>query len=187
MAAKAITANVQGGSALHRHLADIERRLGRGAHVAVGFLEGATYPVEQERADKEGHKIAGKNVQFRRARNKASALHVAQVAFWNNWGTATTPARPFFTDMVERKSPRWGVTLGNFLRKSNYDAERSLAAMGEVIKGQLQQSINKWSSPPNAPYTVAMKGFNKPLIDTAVMLRSVDYQVMDGLTGSDDD
>jgi hypothetical protein len=166
MAIKAITANVQGGSALARHLRDIEKRLGRGAHVRVGFLENATYP-----SLKEG----------------GASLHVAQVAFWNNFGTSRTPARPFFSDMVERKSPRWGVSLGNILRKTNYDAERSLALMGEGIKGQLQKSINDWSEPPNSPRTVARKGFNKPLIDTALMLRSVDYQVLDGVTGSDDE
>jgi hypothetical protein len=88
--------------------------------------------------------------------------------------------------MVERKSPRWGVSLGNILRANHYDAERSLALMGEGIKGQLQRSITEWTTPPNSPRTVARKGFNKPLIDTAVMLRSVDYQVVSG-DGADDD
>jgi hypothetical protein len=163
--AKAITANITGGSALERHLREIEKRLGRGAHVRVGFIESATYP-----ATKKGGK----------------PLPVAQVAFWDEFGTARSPERPFFRTMVERKSPRWGVSLGNILRANHYDAERSLALMGEGIKGQLQRSITEWTTPPNSPRTVARKGFNKPLIDTAVMLRSVDYQVVSG-DGADDD
>lgn len=159
MARHAITANVQGGSALERHLKDIETRLGKGSHLRVGFIEDATYPAGED---------------------GAKPLPVAQVAFWQEWGTVGIPSRPYFRTMIERKSPRWGVSLGNILRKNDYDAERSLALMGEGIKGQLQQSINDWTSPPNSPRTVEKKGFNKPLIDTAVMLRSVDYQVLDG-------
>lgn len=186
MAFKAITANMQGGSALERHLREIEKRLGRGAHVRVGFLENATYPAQAAEDKKTGFKLRGKNAAQRQARNESSALHVATVAAWNEWGTINSPERPFFRDMVERKSPRWGITLGNILRKNDYDSEHSLALMGELVKGQLVQSINNWSSPANADSTVAKKGFNKPLIDTAVMLRSVDYQVFNGDDSTDD-
>lgn len=151
---------------MRRHFREIERRLGHGAHVRVGFLEDATYPSSED---------------------GSTALPVAQVAFWNQYGTVRSPARPFFTDMIEKKSPRWGVSLGNILRRNDYDAEKSLALMGEGIKGQLQRSINEWSEPPNAPRTVERKGFNKPLIHHAIMLRSVDYQVMSGDGGDDEE
>lgn len=166
MAIKAITANIQGGTALARHMREIEKHLGRGAHVSVGFLEDATYPSTGEGATK---------------------LHVAQVAFWNEFGTSTIPSRPFMRDTVQRKSPRWGVSLGNLLRKTNYDSHAALALMGEGIKGQIQASINNWSNPPNSKRWAKVKGFNKPLIHTAFMLRSVDYQVLEGDSGGDDE
>lgn len=165
MALKAITANVTGGSALERHLNAIKRRLGAGAHVRVGFLEDATYPATKK---------------------SAKPLPVAQIAFWNEFGTINSPERPFIRTMVERKSPRWGVSLGNILRANHYDAEKSLALMGEGIKGQLVRSIMDWSEPPNAPSTVDRKGFNKPLVHTALMARSVDYQVVSGDGEGDD-
>lgn len=167
MATRHVTASIQGGSALERHLQEIEKRIGRGAHVRVGFLESATYPSKGE---------------------GSKALPVATVAFWNEYGTVRAPSRPFFRTMIERKSPRWGVSLGNILRANDYDAERSLALMGEGIRGQLVQSIRDWSEPPNAPYTVKVKGFNKPLVHTALMMRSVDYQVLrgDGEAGDND-
>jgi hypothetical protein len=161
---KTIQGKIEGTRALERHLQEIVKRLGRGAHVRVGFLESATYP----------------------ATANGKSLHVAQVAFWNQYGTRRSPARPYFTDMIEKKSPRWGVSLGNILRKNEYDAEKALALMGEGIKGQLQHSINEWTTPPNSPRTIARKGFNKPLIDKAVMLRSVDYQVFSGDGGEDE-
>jgi hypothetical protein len=49
--------------------------------------------------------------------------------------------------------------------------------MGTVIKDQIVQSIVSTNSPPNAPSTVRRKGFDKPLIDTGVMQRSVDFVV----------
>lgn len=155
---KAIGGTLEGGEAMKRHLKQIERQLGQGAHVVVGFLASATYPAAE-----------GK-----------TALPVAQVAFWNEFGTIRAPARPFFRTMVESKSPRWGIGLGNALRKTNYDGRAALAIVGEGIRGQLRQSIRDWNEPPNSPATVARKGFNKPLIDTALMLRSAEYQVIDG-------
>lgn len=158
---KAISGTLEGGEALKRHLQEVERQLGHGAHVAVGFLESATYP----------------------SKGTGTGLAVAQVAFWNEYGTIHAPARPFFRTMIESKSPRWGIGLGNALRKTNYNARNALAIMGEGIRGQLRQSIRDWSQPPNSPRTVARKGFNKPLIDSALMLRSADYQVLDGDVG----
>lgn len=191
MAFHAITANVQGGSALERHLREIENRLGRGAHVNVGFLESATYPAEQRRASKQDYTFGGKNKRRRYQRNlnaknsQGQPLHVAQVAFWNEYGTVRTPSRPFFRTMIESKSPRWGVSLGNILRKNNYNAERALALMGEGILGQLRDSILNWPWKPNAPRTIEQKGFDKPLVDSAVMLRAGDYQVLNGPEGDD--
>lgn len=171
MTMKAIQGTVYGGAALKRHLGDIEKRLGRGAHARVGFLQDAVYPA----SDETGGKV----------------IHVAQVAFWNQYGTnprrgPKIPARPFFTTMVERKSPRWGHTLGIILRKTDYDAELALTGMAQIIQGDLRESIEDWTTPPNAPRTVAIKKFNKPLTHTALMKRSVDYQVMTG-DGSQDD
>ncbi len=138
---------------MRKHLIAIEHRLGRGASVRVGFLDRATYP---------------------------DGTLVAQVAFWNEVGTKRAPPRPFMRSMIASKSPRWGIALGLALKRTRYDARAALRIMGEGISGQLVQSIVNWSDPPNAPSTVAAKGFNKPLIDTGLMQRSVDYQVLDG-------
>lgn len=193
---KAIGGTLEGGEALKRHLKQIEQQLGSGAHVVVGFLDSATYPAKHVEATRERFlsgkpkriDVSGKGQQdFENSYGSGAGLPVAQVAFWNEFGTIKTPARPFFRTMVESKSPRWGIALGNALRKTNYNGRAALAIMGEGIRGQLRQSIRDWSTPPNSPRTVALKGFNKPLIDSAVMIRSAEYQVLDGDVGGDDD
>ena len=163
---KVITASVQGGEALQRHLNHIALQLGSGAGVRVGFLADATYPAD--------------------AAKKGAPLHVAQVAFWDEFGTSRAPMRPFIRNMIASKSPRWGYALGQQLRATDYDSEAALARMGEGIKDQMVKSIVDFKDPPNAAYTIAKKGFNKPLIDTGVMQRSVDYQVVTGTDGGDD-
>lgn len=194
MAKRAISGTLEGGAALQRHLKHIAGQLGQGSTVVVGFLESATYPAKHVEATKA--RFLGTTRGIKSARIDISAkgqadfeksygsgggpLHVAQVAFWNEFGTIRTPARPFMRTMIESKSPRWGNALGAALRNTDYNSRQALGIMGEGIRGQLRQSIRDWSTPPNSPLTVKNKGFNKPLIDTAVMIRSADYQVIDG-------
>ena len=152
----AVNLTISGGDKLQRHLAQIAQRLGRNTAVRVGFLERARYPA---------------------AKNKAG-LHVAQVAFWNEFGTIKAPPRPFFRYTIATKSPGWGKDLGSIAVATNYNGPQTLALMGERIKDQIQTSINSWSSPPNAASTIRRKGFDAPLRHTMLMLRSVDYEVV---------
>ncbi len=62
-------------------------------------------------------------------------------------------------------------------RVHNYNAERILTNMGAGIQAQLQRSIRDWTDPPNAPLTVQIKGFNKPLTDEGIMQREVGFKV----------
>lgn len=187
---RAINGSLEGGAALKRHLQTIEKQLGQGAHVIVGFLDSATYPAKHVEAVTARFKsgktkkisVDGKSQQSfdNEYGSSRGGLPVATVAFWSEFGTVRSPARPFFRTMVDSKSPRWGIGLGVALKQTNYNARDALAIMGEGIRGQLRRSIRDWTTPPNSPKTVALKGFNKPLIDTAVMIRSADYQVIDG-------
>lgn len=147
---------VKGGDKLASALREVTARLGNNdARVKVGFLEGATYPGEGENA----------------------GLPVATVAFWNEFGTVKAPPRPFFRGAIALHSPEWGGQLGDALKASDMDGRAALGLMGTIIKDQVVQSIVDTNSPPLAPSTIARKGFDKPLIDTGVMQRSVDFVV----------
>jgi hypothetical protein len=107
------------------------------------------------------------------------ARRVADVAAYNEFGSpaAGRPPRPFFRKTIAEGRKHWGSDLGKVLRHTGFDAERSLGLMGELIAGELRQSIVDFDSPPLAASTVRRKGFAKPLVDTGTMLRSVDYRV----------
>lgn len=157
---RGVEMSVQGGAKLQRHLADIARKVGGGGTVRVGFLEKARYSGP--------HPIRG-TPRFNGP--------VAQVAFWNEFGTRRAPARPFFRDTIKEKSGEWGPALGGALKRTGYDLRMSLTILGTGIKDQIVRSIVKWRDPPNAQRTIDIKGFDDPLIDDGTMQRSVDFDL----------
>lgn len=141
---------ISGGDKIEAALLAIADRMASGS-VEVGFLEGATYPDD--------------------------GMPVAQVAFWNEFGTSRSPARPFFRTTIEEKSGEWAKTLAGAAAHYDYDSEKVFNLMGERIKEDIQTSINGWTSPRNAESTIEQKGFDAPLRDTMHMHDSVDYKV----------
>lgn len=119
------------------------------ASVRVGVLENATYP---------------------------DGTPVAMVAFWNEYGTKTSPVRAFFRTTVSDQKKNWVLSVQN-LMKMHDDPKKVMGLIGEHMRGQIVQSINTWTDPPNAPYTAAMKGFNAPLRDTGQLMRSISFEV----------
>lgn len=148
-----LSLTLTGGTRAARKLSAMVQKIGEGKTLKVGFLDQATYP---------------------------DGTSVATVAFYNEFGTSKIPPRPFIRTMIVEKSPGWGGALKKCITATGADGPAALGLMGEGIKGQLVESINLWADPPNAPSTIAKKGFDKPLISTALMLRSVDYEVSDG-------
>lgn len=124
-------ATLTGGTKLSKVLAQIGKDAAGG--LTVGFLSGATYP---------------------------DGTSVAQVAFWNEYGHGgnfPAPPRPFFRKMIADESGGWGVKLSKALKYYDYDAEKALRAMGEDIKGALQQSISTLESPELSPTTLMLR------------------------------
>jgi hypothetical protein len=148
-----VEGEVEGGKKLNKYLRELALRLGQGGEAKIGFLEGKTY------AEDDG------------------GLSVAQVAFWNNFGTTKAPARPFFTNMIEDQMPTWARKLGMAARYSNYRARGALEIVAADINGHLKESIQLLQDPALSPYTIAKKGFAKPLIDTGTMLDSTGWVV----------
>lgn len=183
---------LHGGDKLQAYLDGILARVSSAQAVKVGFMEGATYPdgtsvpmvaAVQEfggsmqipaRTQDLNFKINANTGKSRFA--KADKANFAQTVTIPAH-VVTVPPRPFFRTMLEKDAPGWGAAVGKTLKASNFDAATTLGKMGELIKGELQESIRALTNPPLAASTVAAKGFSKPLIDTGHMLASVDFEV----------
>lgn len=147
-------------------LARIAAKVATAKAVKVGILEGAEYPKTYET------RIEYRINEFR------SVTSVAQVAFWNEFGTKYTEARPFMQTTITENSGRWGESLAYLAKVYDYDAYKMLTSMGEGIQGQIRATINGWSTPANRPLTVYIKGFNQPLRDEGILLRNISYEVV---------
>lgn len=132
-----------------RHLNELAKKMS--GSVEVGFFEGATYP---------------------------DGTPVAAVAAWNEYGNGSAPPRPFFRNMIAAESPSWPAKMAGAYKATGGDGAKTLALMGEDIDGALKQSINDFSGVPLASSTIKAKGFDKQLIDTAVMVNSTGYRVI---------
>lgn len=145
-------ATIKGGDKLAQRLSEMVKRFGNARAVQVGFLSGSTYP---------------------------DGKPVAMIAAIQEYGAprAGIPPRPYFRTMIRTKQKEWPPAIAALLKANDYDALRTLQKTGEAIAGQLRQSIVDTNSPPLRPATIARKGFSKPLVDTGMMLGSVDYEV----------
>jgi hypothetical protein len=147
-------AALTGGDKLQAYLEGIARNLAPsgGQTVRVGFLEGATYP---------------------------NGTPVPLVAAVQEFGAPSRgiPPRPFFRNMIKQYAKTWSGDMATLLKAADFNAGTVLRQMGEVIAGELRQSIRDLTSPPLKPATIRRKGSSKPLVDTGHMLQSIDYEV----------
>lgn len=139
-----------GGDKMMIHLANIAKKMQ--GEVSVGFMADALYP---------------------------DGTPVAQVAFYNEFGTSRIPPRPFFRGMIAKNSPGWAMRMSKAAAYYDFDGQKVLELMGQTIQEKLQEAIVDFSDPANAPSTIEKKGFDKPLIDTGHMKDSVTFKVKD--------
>jgi hypothetical protein len=125
-------ATVKGGLRLESALEAITRKATNKDKVRVGFLENARYP---------------------------DGTPVAMVAAIQNFGAprAGIPPRPFFSNMVQKHRPEWGKELGQALKATGFDAGKSLKQMGDLMAGELRESIVETNSPPLSPVTLLLR------------------------------
>ena len=101
---------------------------------------------------------------------------VAQVAYFNEFGTLNIPMRPFFRNAINKNIKKWYATLQNGINQ-NATPSKALAIVGEVARADIVESITSLREPPNAESTIKSKKSTNPLIDTGLMRRSVTYKV----------
>jgi hypothetical protein len=146
-----VEATIKGGEGLQRRLAEIAAGLDTAQEVRVGFLEGSTYP---------------------------DGTSVALVAASHNWGVpGKLPARPFFSQMVDKQQSGWPALIELGLKRSGMNARGALEFAGRIMVEQLQASILAGGFAPLSPKTIARKGFDKALVDTSHMLNSAGSEV----------
>ena len=105
--------------------------------------------------------------------------NVATVAYKNEYGWANIPSRAFIRTTVKEQKENW-AKLAQQGAKAGYSIEKILGLTGMQMQQDIQNSIMHWTTPPNAPYTIAKKGSDSPLRDTMLMHDSITYEIVEG-------
>lgn len=132
--------------------------------------------------------MGGGNVQigFPAGDKYSDGTPVAMVAFWNEFGTLTAPARPFFRPMIAKESGTWAKKMAALAKATNYDGNKVLSLMGEDIAGALRESIIDVNSPALSPITLMLRKMvgNKPELITGRMVGEAARRVASGEIGA---
>lgn len=108
---------------------------------------------------------------------------IGDVAFFNEFGTMSIPARSFIRDWVDGNIDQIAKTLGNDRLRAlmtDEDFKATLARRGREYREKIIRRIVDRIPPPNAASTIAKKGSDTPLIDTATLIDAITYEVKSG-------
>ncbi len=105
---------------------------------------------------------------------------VAEVAFYNEFGTSNIPERSFIRSTIKEKKKEiialQKKLVGKIL-KGELTNDKALGYIGIFVADEIKKKIVKLRNPANAPSTVEAKGSNNPLVDTVQLRNSVTYEV----------
>ena len=122
---------MRGGDKFRQRLTELAKQAAM-AKVRVGIIEQANY----EGSDGES---------------------VAQVAFWNEYGTARTPARPFFRNTIAERKTEWAKLAGKFMQANGGDVRQSLSDLGQIAVDDIKETITNGNFAPNSEVTKLLK------------------------------
>lgn len=107
----------------------------------------------------------------------------AEHAYYNEFGTPRIPARPAWRTTLDRFQKKYdGLMLeaiDNAI-KGKVHIIAGLQELGSAVAQDLKKAIIAWKKPPNAPSTIAKKGFNDPLIETGETRDSISVIITTG-------
>lgn len=97
--------------------------------------------------------------------------------------SVTIPARRFMEKTITDHENEWIEYLQNGIlsisSNDNMSAKTIMDNLGRQIISEMQDEMNNWTSPSNAPLTIQNKGKDNPLIDTGKLRDSIDYEIVD--------
>ena len=110
-----------------------------------------------------------------------SVRPVGDIAFFNEFGTMTSPARSFVRDWVDgnldKITKQIGTDLLRVLFTPTEQMSQALARRGKEYRRLMVKRIQERIPPPNRPATLAQKVGDIPLIDTETLLDAIIYEV----------
>lgn len=137
------------------------------SYTKVGFPEDGT--VQPARKKGSGHEAFS---------GMSEIAYIASIMEYGNDSPVPIPPRPFMKMAFDKNRQELRTVREKYLKSvldNRMTAQRALGLIGEWFAGTIKRTIRDGKFEANAPYTIAKKGSDKPLIDTGQMLNSVQH------------
>lgn len=140
----------------------IKRIAEKNTRVLVGF------PIDAKHTPEEG--------------SAGAETSMAVIAAKHEFGfpAEKIPERPFLRVGAANGIPEYVAITAAYLPRvldEQIGIEKLLEALGTSAVGHIQQQIRNGTYKPNSPYTIRLKGSDKPLVDTGQMVQSVTWVI----------
>lgn len=103
------------------------------------------------------------------------------IASANEFGTERgIPQRSFIRSTVDNLEDKYAheiERLANHLIEGRYSKFQALSILGQLVEGDIKNTIITLKEPPNDPSTIKNKGSDNPLVDTGLLGGSIRYVV----------
>jgi hypothetical protein len=115
--------------------------------------------------------------------NASHGETVAEIAWWNEFGTRNIDERPFLRTGLREKLPRYRGILASGLKQivvGRARPDQILGILGVAAAADVQAKIVSVSSPANAQSTKDRKGSSSPLQDTGALKQHISWEILEG-------
>ena len=107
---------------------------------------------------------------------------VEEAALWNINGTGKIPKRDWISGFLAKHGRKYTKMSESLIKRvipGRLARVSALSQIGRSAEGDMKNLIEAWDAPPNAPLTIAKKGFNDPLIHTRRLLKQIRWRIYD--------
>lgn len=106
---------------------------------------------------------------------------VAEVAYWQEYGTRNIPPRPFFRNTIEEKKNSWVTIVENEVKRGQ-SLEQALIAAGDGITADIVETIKAGVEPALKPETLAERekwGLTSktPLMRSMTLIKAIEFEI----------
>ena len=105
--------------------------------------------------------------------------NIALVGFFHEYGTKHAPERSFIRSTLHDNNDYKSKTrkLASAIVRNKVTVKKGLGILGSTVSQDIQDKIVNLKSPPNTDATIKAKGSSNPLVDTGLLLSSIDFEV----------
>jgi hypothetical protein len=111
--------------------------------------------------------------------NATDGQTIAEIAWWNEFGTENIPERPFLRNALRENAQTYRDMMRELIKSvllGKINTKKAIDILGLHGQSDVRKSIVDLWDPPNSEVTIAAKGGkSNPLIDTGALRQSINW------------